>query len=34
MILAEGIRRMSLAVDKKQPFFLGVGFHKPHTPYR
>ena len=42
-IATESIRRMRiLAVDAKRaqddqlrrPFFLNVGFHKPHTPYR
>lgn len=25
---------MTLAAKASQPFFLNVGFHKPHTPYR
>lgn len=33
-ILREGQRRLALAVQLKRPFFLAVGFHKPHTPYR
>lgn len=34
-ILAEGQRRMKIAAqNKSRPFFLNVGFHKPHTPYR
>jgi hypothetical protein len=33
-ILKEGQRRLALAVRLKRPFFLAVGFHKPHTPYR
>lgn len=33
-ILAEAKRRMGLAASMGRPFFLNVGFHKPHTPYR
>jgi len=33
-ILAEGTRRLTLAAAAEAPFFLAVGFHKPHTPYR
>jgi hypothetical protein len=34
LILAEGQRRLGLAVQLRRPFFIAVGFHKPHTPYR
>ena len=34
MALDEGIRRMRHAKNLSQPFFLGVGFHKPHLPFR
>ena len=33
--LDEGLRRMRYAAKNlTQPFFLGVGFHKPHLPFR
>ena len=33
--LDEGLRRMRYAAKNlSQPFFLGVGFHKPHLPFR
>lgn len=35
LILDEAIRRLEIAAkDRLRPFFVNVGFHKPHTPYR
>ena len=40
LILDEALRRLKIGAAKAtnatapQPFFLNVGFHKPHTPYR
>ena len=35
LILNEAVRRLEIAAkDPVRPFFLNVGFHKPHTPYR
>lgn len=34
LILEEGKRRLNAAAKMGKPFFLAVGFHKPHTPYR
>lgn len=35
LIYKEAIHRLHAAVnDSSRPFFLAVGFHKPHTPYR
>ena len=35
LILKEAVRRLRIAAqDERRPFFLNVGFHKPHTPYR
>jgi iduronate 2-sulfatase len=32
-IAAEGIRQLRLAKERKQPFFLALGFVKPHLPF-
>lgn len=35
LIYKEAIRRLNAAAnDTSRPFFMAVGFHKPHTPYR
>ena len=33
MVATESINLMKKYADKDQPFFLGVGFYRPHTPY-
>ncbi len=33
MVATESIRLMEQYVAEDQPFFLGVGFYKPHTPF-
>lgn len=33
LVATESIRLMERFVAEKQPFFLGVGFYKPHTPF-
>jgi len=33
LIAAEAVRKLSQLKDSSQPFFLGVGFFKPHLPF-
>eukprot|EP00927_Polykrikos_kofoidii_P074488 TRINITY_DN7048_c0_g1_i1.p1 TRINITY_DN7048_c0_g1~~TRINITY_DN7048_c0_g1_i1.p1 ORF type:complete len:948 (+),score=126.41 TRINITY_DN7048_c0_g1_i1:68-2911(+) len=33
-IMKEGMRRMQIAHDSGKPWWIGIGVHRPHTPYR